>query len=92
MSIVYAIWSGIGTVLVAVIGFFIIQRDYRRTYQNKNLFFPFAQSFISFGFIACYLFMAINYFCLRVKCKLSRPPPRLVLVRIRALFGYCLEN
>jgi hypothetical protein len=50
------------TLVVAVIGFLIIQRDYRRTYQNKNLFFPFAQSFISFGFIACYLFMASNYF------------------------------
>jgi len=50
------------TLSVSVIGFFIIQRNYRQSYQSKNLFFPFAQSFISFGFIGCYFFMAANYF------------------------------
>lgn len=50
------------TCLVSIITFFIIQNDYRKTYENKNLFFPFAQSFIAFGFIACYLFMALNYY------------------------------
>lgn len=48
--------------MVAIISFFIVQRDYRQTYQVKNIFFPFAQSFISFGFIACYLFMSANYY------------------------------
>jgi hypothetical protein len=50
------------TLIVSVITFFIIQRDYRQTYQNRNFFFPIAQSLISFGFIACYLFMAANYY------------------------------
>lgn len=50
------------TLIVALVTFFIIQRDYKRTYQNKSFFFPFAQSVVSFGFIACYLFMAANYY------------------------------
>lgn len=46
----------------STVGFLIIQRDYRRAYQKNNLLFPIIQSFISFGFIACYLFMTLNYY------------------------------
>ena len=50
------------TLVFTVVTFFLIQKDYRQTYQVRSLFFPFAQSFVSIGFISCYLFMAINYF------------------------------
>ena len=50
------------TFIFAVLTFFIIHKKYRQTYQNKNIFFPFAQSYVSFGFIACYIFIALNFY------------------------------
>jgi predicted membrane protein len=39
-----------------------IKNHYQNLYQVKSFFYPLMQSMISFGFIACYLFMAINYY------------------------------
>lgn len=48
--------------ITTAITFFIIRKGYNRIYPNKKLIYPIGQSLISFGFIACYLFMALNYF------------------------------
>ena len=50
------------TIIPSIIVFFIIKSDYKRTYQVKNIFFPFLQSVASFGFITCYCFIALNYY------------------------------
>lgn len=50
------------TIFPALIAFFIIKKHYNRTYQLKGFFFPLMQSLLSFGFIACYSFMALNYY------------------------------
>jgi hypothetical protein len=47
---------------VSVATFFCIKKDYRNTYQRKSLFFPIMQSILSSGFIACYIFMASNFY------------------------------
>jgi len=46
----------------ALISFVIIRKDYNRTYQTKGFFFPLMQSILSFGFMTCYGFMALNYY------------------------------
>src|ERR1700709_763363 len=47
---------------VSIIFFFIIKKKYKNTYQTKNSFYAFAQATASFGFIACYIFMALNFY------------------------------
>lgn len=46
-----------------VVGFLITYKNYNNTYQTKRLLYPLLQSLCSFGFITCYIFMALNYYC-----------------------------
>ena len=46
----------------SIIFFFVINKNYKITYQIKNSFYPFVQAIVSFGFIACYIFMALNFY------------------------------
>ena len=48
--------------IVGLISFILIRKNYYKTYSIKNIFFPLVQSIISWGFIACYVFMATNYY------------------------------
>lgn len=50
------------TLVFTAITFFIIKADYKRTYDNSALFYSLVQSLISFGFIGCFCFMALNYY------------------------------
>ena len=50
------------TLVFTAITFFIIKTDYNKTYNKVALFYSFGQSLISFGFIACFCFMALNYY------------------------------
>jgi hypothetical protein len=50
------------TLIFTAITFFIIKADYNKTYNKAALFYSLVQSFISFGFIACFCFMALNYY------------------------------
>lgn len=42
--------------------YFLIKNHYKRTYQLDGEFMPVIQSFLSVGFISCFLFMAANYY------------------------------
>jgi hypothetical protein len=48
--------------LTSIFTFLLIKNDYRDIYQKKSFFFPFFQSAVSFGFIACYIFVASNFY------------------------------
>lgn len=50
------------TLIFTLITFFIIKDDYKKTYEKSALFYPLLQSLISFGFIACFCFMALNFY------------------------------
>jgi hypothetical protein len=47
---------------VGVLTFFINKKHYAMTYNIHGVFFPLMQNIVSWGFIACYLFMATNYY------------------------------
>lgn len=47
---------------VSFVSFLCIKNDYRNTYQRKSLFSPITQSVVSFGFIACYIFISSNFY------------------------------
>ena len=50
-------------ILVAgFVGFMLNKEHYKQTYNVKGFFFPLMQNILSWGFIACYLFMASNYY------------------------------
>jgi hypothetical protein len=52
-------------VIIVVVGFvaFMLNKEhYTQTYAVTGFFFPLMQNIISWGFIACYLFMASNYY------------------------------
>lgn len=56
---------GVPFFIIAVVGVvvFIIDKDnYKNTYSISGFFIPFVQSIISWGFIGCFLFMAVNYY------------------------------
>lgn len=48
--------------VVGLIVFIFDRKNYNKTYSISGSFFPLAQNMISWGFIVCYLFMAINYY------------------------------
>lgn len=48
--------------VVGVAAFFINRNHYKTTYDVQGIFFPLMQNIVSWGFIACYLFMATNYY------------------------------
>ena len=51
--------------IILVIGFFAFffnKQHYKKTYSLKGNFYPIMQNLISWGFISCYIFMAINYY------------------------------
>lgn len=48
--------------ITGFIAFLFDRRRYKKTYSLKNNFFPIFQSIVSYGFIFCYLFMAVNYY------------------------------
>lgn len=50
------------TLVFTIVTFLIIKTDYKRVYKNSALFYSFVQSLISFGFIGCFGFMALNYY------------------------------
>lgn len=47
---------------LSLVAFMLIKNHYRKTYSKNSLFYPIFQSILSWGFIACYLFMATNYY------------------------------
>jgi hypothetical protein len=47
---------------LGIVSFLFIKGHYRRIFKVKGVFFPLMQSMLSFGFIACYLFMAGNFY------------------------------
>ena len=52
-------------IIVVVVGsvtFVLIRKKYKSTYNLKGNFFPLMQSFLSWGFILSYLFLATNYY------------------------------
>ena len=49
-------------VFVGLVAFALIKNHFKTTYNLKGNFFPLMQSFISWGFIASYLFLATNYY------------------------------
>ena len=56
---------GILIIIVLIVGlltFFLIKSHYKSTYNLKGNIFPLFQSFLSWGFIASYLFLATNYY------------------------------
>jgi hypothetical protein len=73
-------------ILVVGITAFIFNRNhYKATYNVHGLFFPLMQNIVSWGFIACYLFMATNYYLahnelkdlkFEIKSKSSMPGPK----------------
>lgn len=50
------------TLMVTLVTFLFVKKPYQRVYHSGGLFFAFIQSFISFGFIACYLFISLNFY------------------------------
>lgn len=44
------------------ISYLLIEDHYKKLCAVKGFFFPLMQAMLSFGFIACYTFMAINYY------------------------------
>jgi hypothetical protein len=48
--------------LVGLIAFIISNQHYKKTYNIKGSFLPLMQSILSWGFIACYLFLALNFY------------------------------
>lgn len=47
---------------VGLIAFIINKNHYKSTYEVKGSFFALMQNMVSWGFIACYSFMATNYY------------------------------
>jgi hypothetical protein len=47
---------------VGMIVFVFSKQHYKKTYNLKGNFFPLMQSIFSWGFIACYLFLALNFY------------------------------
>ena len=47
---------------VGVLTYLLIQRKYKEVYNVKGFFYPLMQGLLSFGFIACYAFMAGNFY------------------------------
>ncbi|MBI3220091.1 MAG: hypothetical protein HYZ44_11305 [Bacteroidetes bacterium] len=70
---------------IGVISFFINRTHYNLTNNTKGWFFPLLQNIISWGFISCYLFIAMNYYfaeekqhqsIFEIKSKSSMPGSR----------------
>jgi hypothetical protein len=52
-------------IVILVVGtaaFLFNKRHYQKVYALQGIFFPLIQNIFSWGFIACYLFMATNYY------------------------------
>jgi hypothetical protein len=49
-------------IVVGLVAFFIDKNRYQQTYAIKGWFFPLFQNIFSWGFFACYLFVAANYY------------------------------
>ena len=49
-------------IVVGLAAFFIDKNHYLETYNIKGWFFPLFQNILSWGFFACYLFIAANYY------------------------------
>ncbi|GAB3197423.1 hypothetical protein ABID22_003437 [Pontibacter aydingkolensis] len=47
---------------IGVITYSLLHRKYKEVYNVRGFFYPFMQSLLSFGFIACYVFMAGNFY------------------------------
>ncbi|ALJ00742.1 hypothetical protein [Rufibacter tibetensis] len=47
---------------VGVLTYLLLQRKYKEVYNVRGFFYPLMQSLLSFGFIACYIFMAGNFY------------------------------
>jgi hypothetical protein len=53
----------ISIILFVGLATFLISRNhYKRTFDVRSFLLPLVQNIISWGFIACYLFMATNYY------------------------------
>ncbi len=51
--------------IVLIVGttvFFFNQGHYKKLFNVRGVFFPLLQNILSWGFISCYLFMAVNYY------------------------------
>ena len=49
-------------IVVGFLTFHFTKKHYKRTYSLIGNFFPIMQNLISWGFISCYIFMAVNYY------------------------------
>jgi hypothetical protein len=49
-------------IAVGLVAFVIDKNRYQQTYAIKGWFFPLFQNIFSWGFFACYLFVAANYY------------------------------
>jgi hypothetical protein len=47
---------------VGVSTFLFGRSHYKRNFNTRGIFFPLFQNIISWGFISCYIFMAVNYY------------------------------
>lgn len=48
--------------VIGLFAFYFNKQHYNKTYSLKGNFYPIMQNLISWGFISCYMFMAINYY------------------------------
>lgn len=61
-TIIHAYIPGSVVVITGLATFYFNRGHYKRTYSVKSNFFPLMQNFISWRFISCFIFMAINYY------------------------------
>jgi len=47
---------------IGIISFILIKDHYNKIYLTSKIFYPLCQSFVSWGFLACFIFMASNYY------------------------------
>jgi hypothetical protein len=48
--------------IVGLITFLLSRSHYKRNFNTRGIFFPLFQNIISWGFISCFVFMAVNYY------------------------------
>ncbi|MFM2224350.1 MAG: hypothetical protein RJA07_552 [Bacteroidota bacterium] len=57
------VWIIILVICIAtIVAFFIIKKKYLNTYKKSNILYPLGQSLVSFGIMASFCFMALNYY------------------------------
>lgn len=80
------LWIPITVILtIGIISFLLNRTHFNLTNNSKGWIFPLMQNIVSWGFISCYIFMAMNYYfadrerhksSFEIKSKSSMPGPR----------------